>query len=101
MDYRAIAELVWFALLGISILTLVVGFSVRAFLAPVIRDALGRLRSDADREQQLLGVRMERVEDRLGDLETSLARLAAEEDFHRQLAKPTAEKEEKEEKEGD
>lgn len=85
MDYRALAELIWFCLLGVSILTLVVGFSVRAFLAPVIRDALGHLHSAADREQQLMSVRMERVEDRLGDLETSLSRLVAAEEFHRQL----------------
>lgn len=85
MDYRAIAELVWFTLLGISILTLVVGFSVRAFLAPVIREALSKLRSEADREQQVLGVRMERVEDRLADMETSISRLVAAEEFHRRL----------------
>jgi len=85
MDYRALGELIWFTLLGMSVLTLVVGFSVRAFLAPVVREVLERLRSDADRQQQLLGVRVERVEERLGEMETQVNRLAAAEEFHRQL----------------
>jgi len=85
MDYRALGELIWFTLLGLSVMTLVVGFSVRAFLAPVVREVLERLRSDADRQQQLLGVRVERVEERLGEMETQLNRLAAAEEFHRQL----------------
>lgn len=88
MDYRAVGELVWFTLLGLSIFTLVLGVSVRVFLAPVIRDALSRLRSEADREQQLLEVRMERVEERLSDVETGVSRLTAAEDFHRQLRAP-------------
>ncbi len=85
MDYRALAELIWFTLLGVSILTLVLGFSVRAFLAPVIRDALAHLHSAADREQQLLGVRMEHLEDRLTELETSLSRVAAAAEFQHQI----------------
>lgn len=85
MDYRALGELIWFALLGLSVLTLVAGLSVRVFLAPVIREVLGRLRSDADREQQLLAIRVEHTEERLSELETQLNRLAAAEDFNRRL----------------
>jgi hypothetical protein len=85
MDYRALGELIWFSLLGLSVLTLVAGVSVRVFLAPVVREVLGKLRSDADRQQQLLGVRVERTEERLSELETQLNRLAAAEEFHRQL----------------
>jgi len=88
MDYRAVAELVWFSLLGLSILTLVVGFSVRVLLAPVIRETMRQLRSDADRERQLLGVRMDRVEERLSDMEAGIARLAAVEEFNRRLRAP-------------
>lgn len=85
MDYRAIGELIWFAFLGISVFTVVMGFSVRVFLAPVVRDALVRSRSKADEEQRMLGVRMERVEERLEDIETRMHRLAAAEEFHRRL----------------
>jgi hypothetical protein len=88
MDYNGIAALVWFTLLGLAILTLVVGFSVRAFLAPVIREALGHLRSEADREQQLLGVRLEQLEERLAHMETGLARLDAAEEFRHRLRAP-------------
>jgi len=85
MDYRALGELVWFSLLGLSIFTVVLGFSVRLFLAPVVREVLERLRGDADRRQQLLDVRVERTEERLAEVETQLHRLAAAEEFHRQL----------------
>ena len=88
MDYRAIAELVWFSLLGISILTLVAGFSVRVFLAPLLRELTRQLRSEADRERQLLAMRMEQVEERLSGMETGIARLTAAEDFHRRLEAP-------------
>lgn len=85
MDYRALGELIWFGLLGLSILTLVLGFSVRAFLAPVVREVLGRLRSETDRRQELLHLRVERMEERLSEVETRLHRLAAAEEFHRRL----------------
>jgi hypothetical protein len=85
MDYRALGELIWFTLLGLSVLTLVLGVSVRLFLAPVVREVLERIRSDGDRRQQMLDVRVERTEERLADVETQLHRLEAAEAFHRQL----------------
>lgn len=85
MDYRALGELIWFSLLGLSVLTIVVGFSVRLFLAPVVREALQHLRGEADRKQQLLDMRVERTEERLAEVETGLHRLAAAEEFNRQL----------------
>ena len=51
MDIRAIAELVMMALVGLSVLTIAVGFSVRMFLLPAMRE-LGRLKSaEADQGQ--------------------------------------------------
>lgn len=85
MDYRALGELIWFSFLGLSVFTLVTGLSVRVFLAPVIREALGKLRSDADRERQALALRMDRIEERVSDVETQAHRVAAAEEFHRRL----------------
>ena len=85
MDYRALGELIWFSFLGLSVFTLVTGVSVKLFLAPVVRDVLGRLRTESDREQQALGFRMERIDDRIADMETQIHRLSAAEEFHRQL----------------
>ena len=85
MDYRALGELIWFTLLGLSVLTLVVGVSVRVFLAPVVREVLERLRSESERRQERLDIRMERTEERLADVETQLHRLAAAEEFQRKL----------------
>ena len=44
MDIRAIPELVMMALVGLSVLTIAVGFSVRMFLLPAMRE-LRRLKS--------------------------------------------------------
>ena len=38
MDIRAIPELVMMALVGLSVLTIAVGFSVRMFLLPAMRE---------------------------------------------------------------
>ena len=47
MDIRAIAELVMMALVGLSVLTIAVGFSVRMFLAPTMRELIGRKNAGA------------------------------------------------------
>ena len=89
MDYRALAELVLMGLLGLSVLTVALGFSVRAFLAPTLREVFDRLgRSRAS--EPALTARLERLEDRLADLEGSLDRLEAVERFDRQLHRPEA-----------
>ena len=89
MDYRALAELVLMGLLGLSVLIVALGFSVRAFLAPTLReifDRLGRNRSG----DPAIAARLERLEDRLSDIERGLERLDAAEQFDRQLQGPQA-----------
>jgi hypothetical protein len=87
VDYRALAELVLMGLLGLSVLTVALGFSVRAFLAPTLRelfDRLGRNRAG----EEALAARLARVEDRLSELEGGIERLEAAERFDRQLQGP-------------
>ncbi len=91
MDIRAIAELVMMALVGLSVLTIAVGFSVRMFLAPALRE-LRRLKSaDADQGQMAVGARMDNIEDRLDSIESGINRLLATSEFDRQLEAPTGE----------
>ena len=86
MDYRALAELAMFSLLGLSVFVVAVGYTVRAFLAPTLREILGRgSRSD---ETRLLATRLDRIEDRLEGIETGLERVAAASDFDRRLEGP-------------
>lgn len=92
MDYRAIGELIWFALLGLSVLVVVTGFSVRVFLAPVVREALERLGDRRSEDQQRLAARLELLESRLSDLESDVHEVKAAEEFHRRLEAPGAER---------
>jgi len=85
MDYYALSELIVTTLLGLSVLAIALGFSFRVFLAPVVRDILGKRQSDSDREQQLLSVRLEQVEERLSGIETAVHRIAAVADFNKEL----------------
>ena len=85
MDYRAIAELIWMSFLGLSVFGLVVGFSVRAFIAPVVRDAMDRLGQGRSADQARSNIRLEYVESRLLEMESEVRRLSAASDFDRQL----------------
>ena len=85
MDYRALAELIMLSLMGLSVLAVAVGFSIRAFLAPVIRDVLGARQTGRDKEQQRLEVRLDQVEERLAGIESAVHRIAAVEEFNRAL----------------
>ncbi len=87
MDYRALAELAMFSLMGLSILTVSVGFSIRFFLTPVLRDILKR-GDNGPPEQALLSARMAAIEDRLAAIEDSVDRIAAASEFDRQLEAP-------------
>lgn len=87
MDYSALSELVMMALMGLSVLTIAVGFSVRLFLAPTLREIFGNKKLDGE-EASLLLARLSQVEDRLGSIEGSLDRIADTRDFDRQLGGP-------------
>lgn len=84
MDYRALAELVMFSLLGLSVLAVAIGFSIRAFLAPTLRELFAK----APKDDRLLAARITQMEDRLDSIDESLARLADKSDFDRRLAAP-------------
>jgi len=88
MDYRALSELILMGLIGLSVLTLAVGFSVRMFLAPVVREVMDRMGSRSQRDQLLLSGRVEAVEDRLAALEGGIDQLSAVGEFDRQLEGP-------------
>jgi hypothetical protein len=88
MDYRALAELVMMALIGLSVLTVAVGFSVRMFLAPTLREIMGRKKGATEQEQALMGARIDAFEDRLEAIEDGVQRIAAASEFDRKLDAP-------------
>ena len=63
MDIRALAELVMMALMGLSVLTIAIGFSVRMFLAPTMRELIARKYPVADQTQSPVGARIDNIED--------------------------------------
>ncbi|MBT8335420.1 MAG: hypothetical protein KJO11_02385 [Gemmatimonadetes bacterium] len=87
MDYRALAELVMMSLFGLSTLIFAAGLSIRLFLAPTLRE-LFSARSRASNEQNLLATQMNRIEERLESVESTLDRISAGADFDRQLERP-------------
>lgn len=87
MDYRALAELVMMGLLGLSVLTVAVGFSVRAFLAPTLREIVERL-GEGRRDAGPIAARLDRLDERMAYLEEGLERLEATQSFDRQLEGP-------------
>lgn len=85
-EYMEFAKL---AILGLTILIPVTGFTARFALRPIV-DALARLRAP-DESQHALEQRLTRIEgevDRLVALRVSVERLAEELEFNRKLALP-------------
>ena len=87
MDYRALAELVMMALLGASTLVVAIGFSVKFFLAPVLKDLLPSGRPTTRGPSEAADLRLANLEDRLDGIETRLRHLAEAERFDRQLGR--------------
>lgn len=92
MDIRAIAELVMMALMGLSVLTIAVGFSVRMFLLPALRELRKLKSAEADQGQTHVGARIDHIEDRLDSIESGISRLLATSEFDRELEAPKGEK---------
>ena len=88
MDYRALAELVMMALLGLSGLVLAMGFSVKFFLAPVLKELFPGGRRGGEAPPAVHEARLADVEDRLDAMERSLERLVDAHRFDRQLSEP-------------
>ena len=85
MDYRAIGELIMMSLVGLSMLTFAVGFSVRLFLAPTLKDIVRQLNRGKGEDQGVLSARLDRMDQRLEALENGVYRLVAAEQFDREL----------------
>lgn len=88
MDYRALAELVLMALLGLSALVVAMGFSVKFFLAPILRDLFASGRKPSHLPPGGAAGRLSHMEDRLDAIERDLGRLVEAERFDRQLSGP-------------
>ena len=86
MDIRAIAELVLMASVGVTMITVAVGFTTRVFLTPVLRDVADRFASRPTRNDHALMSRLDQLDDRLAALESGLDRIEATQDFDRRLS---------------
>ena len=61
MDYRALAELVMMSFFGLSAFCVALGFSIRVFLAPTLRELFAHP-SAPTKDQQLLHARLHQLE---------------------------------------
>lgn len=86
MDYIELAQAALLGFVGLSILTICVGFTVRIFLAPVLRDVAERFATRPTRDESLLLGRIEQLDDRLASLESGIDRIEAAQDFERRLS---------------
>jgi hypothetical protein len=89
MNYGVLGEMIAITLVSLSVLVVAVGFSVRVFLGPVIRDVAQHLQRDAGSERAAAAMRMELMEDRLEGLERGMERLEESRSFDRQLGVPS------------
>lgn len=86
MDFGELGVFVLVSLVALSILTVSVGFTVRVFLGPVLRDIAERLASRPTRDDGALIDRLGQLDDRLALLESGLDRIEATQDFDRRLS---------------
>lgn len=94
MDLRAVAELILMAMVGLSILTVSVGFTVRVFMGPILRDVAERLANKGKPDDGVVAARLDLLDDRLAALESGLERIEAAQDFERRLSTVDARKSE-------
>ena len=85
MDYFVLGQAALLGFVGLSILTVCVGFTVRVFLGPVLRDVAERLANKPTRDESLLLGRIEQLDDRLAFLESGIDRIEAAQDFDKRL----------------
>jgi hypothetical protein len=86
MNFDELAYFAMMSLVGLSILTVSVGFTVRVFLGPVLRDVAERFASRPTRDDQALVTRLDQLDDRLASLESGLDRIETAQDFDRRLS---------------
>jgi hypothetical protein len=87
MDYRALAGLVMMALFGLSTLVVAMGFSVKFFLAPVLKDLFPPRQAPGGLTPGAADTRLANIEDRLDAIERGLRQLTEAERFDRQLGR--------------
>lgn len=90
MDYRALAEFITTSLLAFSVLAIAMGFTVRVFIAPVLREILGSRRGVSDTDR-MLPAQLTRLEERLDSIEHSLDEIHDARSFDRALQEITEE----------
>lgn len=90
MDYRALAEFITTSILAFSVLVVAMGFTVRVFIAPVLREFLGNRRRAGDSDR-LLPAQLTRLEERLDSIERSLDEIQDQRSFDRALREITEE----------
>jgi hypothetical protein len=84
MDYRALAELVWLSMLGLSLFAATSGLTLRFVLKPFLTELLEIFRDRRVTEGEV-AQQLARIEAQLVDLDSELERLRAGADFDRRL----------------
>lgn len=85
MDLRAVAELILMASVGVTMMTIAIGFTVRVFLGPLLRDIAERVASRPAMDESHLLTRVELLDERMAAIESGLDRIEAAQDFDRRL----------------
>jgi hypothetical protein len=85
VDYFVIGQAALLGFVGLSILTVCIGLTVRLFLGPVLRDVADRVGSKPSAREGILLSRIEQLDDRLAALEGGIDRIEAAQDFERKL----------------
>ena len=86
MDYFVLGQAALLGFVGLSILTVCIGLTVRLFLGPVLRDVADRVGSKPTAREGVLLARIEQLDDRLAVLEGGIDRIEAAQDFERKLS---------------
>lgn len=85
MPWDQLAYFFMMFFIGLSILTVCLGVTVRLFLGPVLRDMADRIGSRSKQDEGLLMSRIAQLDDRLAALESGVDRIEAAQDFDRRL----------------
>lgn len=85
MNFEELAYLILISMIALSILTVSLGFTVRVFLGPVLRDVAERFAARPKVDSGPLAARLDLLDDRLAALESGLERIEAAQDFERRL----------------
>jgi hypothetical protein len=85
VDYFVLGQAALLGFVGLSILTVSIGVTVRLFLGPVLRDVAERIGNKPTADQSALLSRIAQLDDRLAVLESGVDRIEAAQDFDRRL----------------